>query len=609
MTRQAVFDHKAFLRNCTQGPGVYQMYAGDGGILYVGKARNLKKRLASYFRATGLTPKTQALVARIAHIELTVTYTETEALILEQNLIKANRPPYNILLRDDKSYPYIHVSAHEYPRIGLHRGPKNRGGRYFGPYPSVLAVRESLKLLQRVFLLRPCEDSVFQNRSRPCLQYQIKRCSAPCVGYIGAEEYAADVRRASMLLEGKNQDLLRELADAMEQAAAALEFERAAVLRDQVNDLRQVQEKQYMEGEVGDLDIIGVARQSGAVCVHVLFVRGGRVLGSKSFHPRVPLDQEQEEVLSEFLAQFYVGSGERDLPRDIIVPVDLPDADALGDAIRTVRGRAVGITSRVRGPRARWQSLAQTAAHQNLQSHLVKADNLSQRFEALRDALSLEETPQRMECFDISHSGGEATVASCVVFDGNGPRKSDYRRFNIEGIQAGDDYAAMEQALTRRYTRLQSGEGILPDILFIDGGKGQLARAEQVMDALQVQGVLLVGIAKGESRKPGLETLILGGSHRELHLPRDSVALHLIQHVRDEAHRFAITGHKQRRGKARTTSPLEGIPGVGPRRRRELLKHFGGIQGVIRASVEELSKVPQISEKLAEDIYTALHDA
>ncbi len=601
------FDHQAFLNNVSQGPGIYQMFGKAGEILYVGKARNLKKRLASYFRRSGLSPKTEVLVSRIANIEVTVTYSETEALILEQNLIKAHRPPFNILLRDDKSYPYIHISAQTYPRLSYHRGAKTSGGRFFGPYPSAGAVRESLRLIQKVFQLRPCEDAVFNNRSRPCLQYQIKRCSAPCVDFITPQHYAEQVRRAIMFLEGKSQVLQQELAHEMEQAAQALEFERAALLRDQIAGLRVVQESQCIEGETGDLDVIAVASGSGLVCVHMLFVRDGRIQGSKSHFPKLSLELSDAEVLSAFIGQYYLAGRERQLPREVISPLLEDDAEALAAAVRQIHSRDMVFSTRVRGDRARWLDMAERAARENLQTHLVHKDQLNNRFAHLQEVLALPVRPMRLECFDISHSSGEATVASCVVFDNSGPRKSDYRRFNIEGIEPGDDYAAMEQAITRRYQRLQAGEGVMPDLLLIDGGKGQLAKAEQVLARMGVSGVRLLGVAKGVSRKPGLETLVMGGTHEEFHLPADSAALHLIQHIRDEAHRFAVTGHQQRRDKIRKTSTLEEIPGIGPKRRRGLLRHFGGLQGVTRASVEELTKVPGISEKLAEDIYTCLH--
>jgi excinuclease ABC subunit C len=584
------------------------MFDGAGEILYVGKAKNLKNRLSSYFRATGLSPKTRALVAKIARVEVTVTATETEALLLEQNLIKAQRPPYNILLRDDKSYPYLAVSSdHDFPRMTIHRGPKRRKAHYFGPFPNVAAVKTSLNFLQKTFLIRQCEDSVFSNRSRPCLQYQIRRCKAPCVGYVDPAEYADDVRHAEMFLRGNNEGLLNELADQMERAAGALEFERAALCRDQISALRSVQTQQVIEGDHQDADVVAVATRAGLACVHVLYVRHGRILGSRSYYPKTVLAETDSEVLSAFLPQFYLQNTERDIPRQIILSEPVDVQGALEELLLQRLGYRVSLQVGGRSHRAKWLALATEAATQNLSAHLQSRQTSLDRFEALQMTLGLDEMPERLECFDISHSGGELTVASCVVFNTQGPLKSDYRRFNIDGITPGDDYAAMAQALLRRYTRLQKGEGVLPDILFIDGGKGQISTARTVLDELGVSGVMLVGVAKGTTRKAGFETLILADEGREMTLDGDSPALHLIQQIRDEAHRFAITGHKQRRDKRRRTSRLEDIVGVGAVRRRELLRHFGGMQEIVKASAEDLAKVPGISKKMAEDIYSALH--
>nr|WP_188858175.1 excinuclease ABC subunit UvrC [Marinobacterium nitratireducens] len=601
------FDAKAFLTRLTSRPGVYQMYGADGEILYVGKAKNLKKRVSSYFRSTGLAPKTRALVARITHVEVTVTNSETEALLLEQNLIKEQRPPYNILLRDDKSYPYIFVSDRDtYPAVRFHRGAKRRKGRYFGPYPSGGAVRETLNLMQKLFRIRSCEDSFFRNRSRPCLQYQIDRCTGPCVELVTPQQYADDLRHATMFLDGKSQAVMQELAQQMDAAAARLDFEQAARYRDQISQLQRIQEQQYVSGMDGDADVVGCALKAGAVGVHMLYVRGGRIIGSKVFHPKVSVEDSEAGVLSAFLAQWYLGSA-REIPDQVIVPFALEDGEALEQALAQRRGRKVALQHRVRGDKAGWQRLAQTNAEQQLASHLASKQNIYNRFLVLQETLGLDAVPQRLECFDISHSSGEATVASCVVFDRNGPLKSDYRHFNIEGITAGDDYAAMQQALSRRYTRLKKGEGKLPDILLIDGGKGQVTQAREVLQELQIDEVLIVGVAKGPSRRAGLEVLVLADSNEEITLAGDAPALHLIQHIRDEAHRFAITGHRARRGKARRQSRLEGIAGVGPKRRRELLRYFGGAAEVERASVEEIAKVSTISRKLAEEIYAALH--
>ncbi|SUD53521.1 excinuclease ABC subunit C [Ectopseudomonas oleovorans] len=583
------------------------MFDSEARLLYVGKAKNLKKRLSSYFRKTGQAPKTAALVARIAQIETTITANETEALLLEQTLIKEWRPPYNILLRDDKSYPYVFLSDGDFPRLGIHRGAKKARGRYFGPYPSALAIRESLSLLQKTFLVRQCEDSYYKNRTRPCLQYQIKRCKAPCVGLVSPEEYAEDVRHSVMFLDGRSNALSEELSASMEKASMALEFERAAELRDQIAMLRRVQDQQSMEGGTGDVDVVAVMLTPGGACVHLISVRGGRVLGSKNFFPQVAIEEEGGDVLMAFLAQYYLGNAERDLPSELIVNVQHEDFATLIEAIESLRGRSLSISLRVRGTRARWQQLAVTNAEQALAARLVNRQHLAERFEALATVLEMDEPPQRMECFDISHSSGEATVASCVVFGPEGPLKSDYRRFNIDGVTAGDDYAAMHQALTRRFSKIKDGEGKLPDVLLVDGGKGQLAMAREVLQELAVPDLILLGVAKGTTRKPGLEVLYLNDAEHEFTLPGNSPALHLIQQIRDESHRFAITGHRARRGKTRRTSTLEEVPGIGPKRRRELLNHFGGLQELSRASAEEIAKAPGINKKLAESIYDTLH--
>lgn len=603
----APFDPSAFLATCSGRPGVYRMFDSEARLLYVGKAKNLKKRLSSYFRKTGQAPKTAALVARIAQIETTITANETEALLLEQTLIKEWRPPYNILLRDDKSYPYVFLSDGDFPRLGIHRGAKKARGRYFGPYPSALAIRESLSLLQKTFLVRQCEDSYYKNRTRPCLQYQIKRCKAPCVGLVSPEEYAEDVRHSVMFLDGRSNALSEELSASMEKASMALEFERAAELRDQIAMLRRVQDQQSMEGGTGDVDVVAVMLTPGGACVHLISVRGGRVLGSKNFFPQVAIEEEGGDVLMAFLAQYYLGNAERDLPSELIVNVQHEDFATLIEAIESLRGRSLSISLRVRGTRARWQQLAVTNAEQALAARLVNRQHLAERFEALATVLEMDEPPQRMECFDISHSSGEATVASCVVFGPEESLKSDYRRFNIEGVTAGDDYAAMHQALTRRFSKIKDGEGKLPDVLLVDGGKGQLAMAREVLQELAVPDLILLGVAKGTTRKPGLEVLYLNDAEHEFTLPGNSPALHLIQQIRDESHRFAITGHRARRGKTRRTSTLEEVPGIGPKRRRELLNHFGGLQELSRASAEEIAKAPGINKKLAESIYDALH--
>jgi excinuclease ABC subunit C len=603
----APFDASAFLATASGRPGVYRMYDAGNRLLYVGKAKNLKKRLASYFRKTGLAPKTAALVARIAQVETTITASETEALLLEQTLIKQWRPAYNILLRDDKSYPHVFLSDGAFPRLSIHRGAKKEKGRYFGPYPSAGAIRESLQLLQKAFKVRQCDDSFYRNRTRPCLQHQIKRCKAPCVGLVSEEEYAEDVRRSSMFLDGRSNALADELSTEMQKAAMQLDFERAAGLRDQIALLRRVQEQQSMEGGSGNIDVIAAMVTPGGACVHVISVRTGRVLGSKNFFPQVAIEEGTGEVLEAFIAQYYLSNSERDLPDELIVNAVHDGFEVLIDALRSARGRDMSISYRVRGTRARWQALAVTNAEQALAARLASKQHLAARFDALGEALQMDEAPQRLECFDISHSSGEATVASCVVFGPEGPIKSDYRRFNIEGVTAGDDYAAMHQALTRRFARLKKGEGKMPDVLLVDGGKGQLAMARDVLNELAITDLLLLGVAKGTTRKPGLETLYLDDASNEFVLPGDSPALHLIQQIRDEAHRFAITGHRARRDKVRRTSTLEGIAGIGPKRRRDLLNHFGGLQELSRASIDEITKAPGVSRKLAESIYAALH--
>jgi len=603
----SAFDHKAFLKTLTTRPGIYQMYDADGTLLYVGKAKNLKNRVGSYFRASGLTDKTLSLVNRIASIQVTVTTTEVDALLLEHNLIKTHQPHYNILLRDDKSYPYIFLSSEDrFPRIALHRGAKRRKGTYFGPYPSAGAVRESLHFLQKTFRVRQCEDAYFRNRSRPCLQYQIDRCSGPCVDLVSEEEYAQQVENTALFLRGKSRELMVRLADDMERAAAELAYEKAAVYRDQIAQLQQVQASQGIEGVSGDLDILAAATSHGRACVQVLFVRGARVLGSRTYYPPLRLQEDSAQVLGAFIPQFYLGDA-RAVPAEIIVNVVPEGGAVLEQALSAQAGRKVRLRSRVRESRAQWLQLALQTAETNLAAHLADRRTVLGRLQALQDLLALPELPERLECFDISHSAGEATVASCVVFDQHGPRKSDYRRFNIEGITPGDDYGAMNQALERRFRRLKSSEAAMPDVLLIDGGKGQVAQAMAVLEDLQVSAVEVIGVAKGRTRRAGLETLVNGGTGRESQLRPDHPALHLIQQIRDEAHRFAVTGHRGRRDKARQRSVLEDIPGVGSQRRRLLLRHFGSAEGVKNASVEELKKISGINSALAQTIYDQLH--
>lgn len=601
------FDAEHFLKNLTRKPGVYRMLDVQGKVLYVGKARNLKNRVSSYFRASGLATKTMAMVAKIHRIETTVTKSETEALLLEQSLIKTDRPPYNILLRDDKSYPFVHISTQdEFPRLSFHRGLKKGAGKYFGPFPSAAAVRDSLNVLQRLFMVRQCEDSYFKNRSRPCLQHQIRRCSAPCVGLISEEDYAEDVELAILFLQGKSIDVLDQFKAKMDAAANALDYERAAKYRDQILQLRKIQERQYVHGDAGDVDVFGYAEEAGQNCVQGVFIRAGRVLGQRTYYNKNDLSLTAGEFLQAFVAQYYFASVQREVPKSVLVSELSSDHEALAQALNDKAGRAVQLTQDVRGQRARWLSLAKDNAKLNLRSHLADKSHMLARFQNLQDAVGLDEMPQRLECFDISHTMGEATVASCVVFDTSGPQNSLYRRFNIDGITGGDDYAAMEQALRRRYTRLIKGEGEMPDLLIIDGGLGQVRRALAVLAELQIDSVKTLGIAKGVERISGEERFFLGET--EIVIDGRSEAGHLLQHIRDEAHRFAITGHRAQRGKKRRQSELEQIAGVGPKRRRQLLLHFGSPAGVRGASVEELAKVPGISGNIADQIYSALHE-
>ncbi len=599
-----LFDHKSFLKTLTGSPGVYRMLDAKGKVLYVGKAKDLKRRVSSYFTRS-LNHRLQLMVSKIDRIEITVTHTEAEALILENTLIKTLRPHYNVLLRDDKSYPYIYLSADAFPRLASHRGAKTAKGRYFGPYPNTGSMRETMQLLQKLFPVRQCDDSFYRNRSRPCLQYQIKRCTAPCVGLVSKQEYAADVHNAVLFLEGKASQVIEELANKMEHSASNLEFEQAAGYRDQVARLRRIQKRQYVSGERGDLDILACALAAGTAVIQLFFIRAGRNLGNKAFFLRCGDEQNEKEIISAFVTQYYLG---REIPSEILVSNRPDGLELLEQVLSKESGHRVSIHSRVRAERARWLQMAKQNARISLDARLAGRAGYQSRLEALQLTLRLDELPQRIECFDISHTSGEKTVASCVVFDLQGAAKRDYRRFNITGIQPGDDYAAMEQALLRRYRRLQSGEGKLPDLLLLDGGKGQLAAAERVLNELAVTGVTLMGVAKGRSRKPGLEQLFLSGHQAPIILSAESSALHLIQQIRDEAHRFAITGHRQIRGRAGKSSILEQIDGVGPKRRQRLLKQFGGLQELANAGVEDLERVEGISRKLAEKIYQNFHN-
>ncbi|MEG9482490.1 excinuclease ABC subunit UvrC [Mannheimia sp. HC-2023] len=608
------FDSKSFLVDVPHQPGVYRMYDGKGKIIYVGKAKDLKKRLSSYFRANLPNRKTEALVSNIAHIETTLTHSETEALLLEHNYIKENQPKYNVLLRDDKAYPYILLTKHQHPRVGSFRGSKKISGEYFGPYPNATAVRETLYLLQKIFPVRQCEDSYYKNRSRPCLQYQIGRCLAPCVaGYCTQEEYDNQVKLVRLFLQGKDHQVVEYLISKMESAAENLEFETAARYRDQIQLVREVMEKQSISTDrQDDLDFISIAYQYGIACVHILFVRQGKVLGNRSYFPKVPNHTDLAELSDTFIGQFYLQMNQhRTIPNQIIIDQTVSEKEALETVLSEQAGHKVTILNKVRGEKSRYLALAQTNAIAALNVQLKQDERIHTRYEALQAVLNLEKIA-RMECFDISHTMGDQTVASCVVFDENGILKSDYRRFNIEGITPGDDYAAMEQALLKRYDRPLPPEKI-PDIIFIDGGKGQLNRALDTFSKLKVEWdtskPLLIGVAKGVERKAGLETLIISKWDKEINLPPDSPALHLIQHIRDEAHNYAINAHRKKRQKAFTESGLESIEGVGAKRRQALLKYLGGMQGVKNATLEEIQSVPGISKALAEVVFDTLRNS
>ncbi len=604
----SVFDAKTFLATVPQQPGVYRMLDLREQVIYVGKAKDLKKRLASYFRSNLNSSKTRALVSQIRQVEITVTHSESEALILENNLIKQFMPKYNVLLRDDKSYPYILLTDHRHPRITSHRGPRKIAGQYFGPYPSAGAVWESLKLLQKIFPVRQCEDGFYRARTRPCLQYQVKLCSAPCVGKISDEAYAEQVRLTKLFLAGKNQLVIDDLVQLMEQASQQLQFEQAAILRDQIQALRKVQEQQTVSGDQAEMDVVGFHYSHGIAAAHVLFVRDQKILGSKTYHPKVPADTEPDEVLAAFLLQFYLnGISGQTIPRDIVVSTELADAAAIAEAISQLAERKINLIAAKRGEKSRYLTLANKNAQTACDSKLSLTEQMRVRYQQLSQLLHLPAIG-RMECFDISHTMGQQTIASCVVFNGEGPDKGEYRRFNVEGITPGDDYAAMLFALNKRYGKLQD-ESRVPDLVVIDGGSGQLNQAIEFFASWSLaKKPLLLGVAKGTSRKPGLETLILAGADRDMSLPPDAPALHLIQQIRDEAHRFAITGHRAKRGKKMVQSPLENISGIGEKRRQALLQYLGGLQGVLKASVQELATVPGISKTQAELIYQACHN-
>ncbi len=600
----ASFDARAFLSQLTSQPGVYRMYGGADELLYVGKARNLRKRVSSYFLRASGNPRIESMVSQVRRVEVTLTHTEDEALLLEATLIKELNPRYNIVYRDDKSYPYVRFSAHRYPRISYYRGAKTGADRYYGPFPSASAVRETLYTLQKLFKLRPCTDSFFAHRTRPCLQHQIKRCSAPCVDLISPEDYGRDLRNASRLLEGKGDELALELTQEMERAAEALEFERAARLRDQISALQRVRESRTITGGAEDLDVISVALHPSNSCVVVVSVRDGLNLGHRSHFPRHPQHATADELLESFLSQHYL---DQPAPPEILLSHAFEEAELLEAALGARAGRRVKIHRPLRGVKLRLLDMTMNTAAQALSVRLTEVASMDERLLELQRALDLEQVPRRLECFDISHTQGEKAVASCVVFNEDGPLKSAYRKFNIDGIEPGDDYAAIRQAVLRRYARIKSGEVQTPDVLFIDGGQGQLGSALSALEELEFTELRVVAIAKGPTRKPGLEELILPEMELPLRLPPDSPALHLIQRIRDEAHRFAITGHRARRDKARVTSGLESIEGLGPARRRALLKTFGGLAQIKRAAVDDLARVEGISRLLAERIYAHFH--
>ena len=599
------FDAKAFLKTLTKRPGIYKMQSADGEVLYIGKAKNLKNRVSNYFNKQNRSPKQQVMVSRIVAIDITVTHTEGEALLLESQQIKRYKPRYNICLRDDKSYPFIYISSlQDFPRITFHRGAKKRQGKYFGPYPSAGAVRETLKLIQKIFPVRQCEDSYYQNRSRPCLQYQIERCTAPCVDLVSKDDYAQDVENTLLFLEGKSDQLINQLIAKMEKAAKDLAYEQAAAYRDQIVKTRNILEKHFVHGEKGDVDIIVCAVKAGIACVQVFFIRNGQHLGSKTFFPKTIEEYTPDKILQAFIPQYYL---EKQVPYELIVSHELEEQELLQQVLSNQASHNVVISPRVRAERLKWLQLAQTNVENALLTKLADKQGLYARFLSLQEELGCADTPKRLECFDISHTQGDQTVASCVVFDREGPVKSAYRRFNIEGIIPGDDYAAIHQAVSRRFARLKKGEHESPDVLLIDGGKGQVNEAEKALAELDIKNVMIVGVSKGPDRKPGMEKIILPGEHQPLDITPGASGLLLIQHIRDEAHRFAITGHRQRRSKANKQSALEGIAGLGPKRRQLLLKQFGGMQGVSRAGVDALCSIDGISRQLAQRIYDTFH--
>ncbi len=601
-----MFDGTELLKSLPNLPGVYRMLGADDGVLYVGKAKNLKKRVSSYFQKSDHSPRIQLMLKQVEKVETTVTRSEAEALLLENNLIKGLKPRYNILFRDDKSYPYVMLSGHAFPRLAYFRGTPDKKNQYFGPFPNAWAVRQSMQLLQKIFRLRTCEDSVFNNRSRPCLLHQIKRCSGPCVNLVSAEEYARDVHNAVLFLNGQENEVLDQLTTKMQAAAETMQYEAAAVYRDQIQHLRQVQHKQFVESRNTALeaDILGYVKENGMVCVNLVMIRGGRHLGDKTFFPDNASEEESGDVLSAFISQHYLG---RAAPA-LIIAGELKDSEVLEELLSAHSPYQVKIITRTQGERRVWLEMAEQNARLAIQQKNAERGTQEKRLQSLRDALALPDEAQRIECFDISHTQGEATVASCVVYDHGAMQPSEYRRYNISDITPGDDYAAMKDVLYRRYQKIVAGEGKLPDLILIDGGKGQVNAAYAILSELGLGTQSMVGVAKGVERKAGLEELVYPeGRGEPIKLGGEHPALHLIQQIRDEAHRFAITGHRAKRAKKRLTSSLEEIEGVGAKRRQALLARFGGLRGVQTASVDDISQVEGISLTLAEKIYQALH--
>ena len=596
--------------NFPANPGIYQMLGSDGALLYVGKARHLRKRLESYFRTTGLPVKTEVLMRQVHDIKTIITANETEALLLESNLIKEHRPRYNVLLRDDKSYPYLYLSTQDaFPRLDFYRGTRKSKGRYFGPYPTVGAVRDNLSMLQKLFRVRQCSESFFNNRSRPCLQYQIKRCTAPCVGFVSQDDYATQIEHVILFLEGKSNEVIKHIESQMDEAASKREYEQAVYYRDQIVQLRKLQETQCISGEHGNIDVIAVSIGHSVAAVSVLFIRQGLMIGKRVYFPQMGIASDIAEVLSAFIVQYYLNEErlERDPIDKIILSDKLPNKDSIEKILQDYFKRKVTVSD-FRGALYRqWQDMAKTNAHYELSTHLAEKESAVEKLRAIQQAFHLKNPIERIECFDISHTMGEATVASCVVYDKEGASTKAYRRFNISDVTPGDDYAAMKQALLRRYKKLKVDEDVLPDMVLIDGGLGQLQQAIDVFEELQLTGVQLIGVSKGPARKPGEEQLWLPGHEQPMRLAPDSAALHVIQFIRDEAHRFAITFHRKKRADARTHSKLEDIEGVGATRRRDLLRHFGGMQELREASHIEIAKVPGISAALAKKIYEFLH--